>query len=451
MIKYFIGFMMWVSKVPFDTYVILCLEERSMTRKNIIILAIAAAVVVAGIAGFVLKKPGKIEDFENAVTTVDKIEIPEGTRIVALGEATHGNKEFQELKLEVFQTLVEKSKVRALILEGDFGGCALANKYIQGGDGTAEEVTRKLGYRIYRTDEMCALVQWMHDYNMTAEESQKVRLYGMDIQSDIWNIQLIKELYQELDEAKCKDYSDRMDTYLGTEDDAYNPAEYDNIISLMDEIGADIESNKDAYVAKVGQAMVETGEQATVAIKCYMELLEKQNYSNKFRDTKMKEFVDWTLEIEEREYKSELMLASHNGHMTQQYSSPATFLGKYLNDEYGDAYFAIGTDFYYTRDNVPGKDGRMVTEICSKDKLAYQVKYMDEDKVYIDFGKVDPNSKLGKIVNKRMWMGSVGEGYNFLTKILKNAHSINYVPSDIYDAMIVYYEVNPIEIWEKQD
>ncbi|MBP3233912.1 MAG: erythromycin esterase family protein [Eubacterium sp.] len=422
-----------------------------MNRKNIIILAIAAAVVVAGIAGFVLKKPGKIEGFENAVTTVDKIEIPEGTRIVALGEATHGNKEFQELKLEVLQTLVEKSKVRALILEGDFGGCALANKYIQGGDGTAEEVTRKLGYRIYRTDEMCALVQWMHDYNMTAEESQKVRLYGMDIQSDIWNIQLIKELYQELDEAKCKDYSDRMDTYLGTEDDAYNPAEYDNIISLMDEIGADIESNKDAYVAKVGQAMVETGEQATVAIKCYMELLEKQNYSNKFRDTKMKEFVDWTLEIEEREYKSELMLASHNGHMTQQYSSPATFLGKYLNDEYGDAYFAIGTDFYYTKDNVPGKDGRMVAEICSKDKLAYQVKYMDEDKVYIDFGKVDPNSKLGKIVNKRMWMGSVGEGYNFLTKILKTAHSINYVPSDIYDAMIVYYEVNPIEIWEKQD
>ena len=46
-------------------------------------------------------------------------------------------------------------------------------------------------------------------------------------------------------------------------------------------------------------------------------------------------------------------------------------------------------------------------------------------------------------------MGSVGESYNILTKLLPMAHSINYVPSDIYDAMIVYYEVNPTEIWQK--
>lgn len=420
-----------------------------MTKKTkILIPIIATAVVVAGVLGFMFKKPGKIKGFEESVTTVDNIEIPEGTRIVALGEATHGNKEFQELKLEVFQTLVEKTNVRALILEGDFGGCALANKYIQGGEGTAEEVTKKLGYKIYRTDEMCELVQWMHDYNMTVSDDQKVRLYGMDVQSDIWNIQIIKELYQEVDETKYKDYSDRMDALLGTEDDAYNPDEYDNIISLMDEIGADIEANKDAYVEKVGLLQVETGHQATVAIKCYMELLEKQNYSNKFRDTKMKEFVDWTLEFEESEFNSELMMASHNGHMTQTTSSSATFLGVFLNEEYGDAYFAIGTDFYYTEDNLPGTDGRTVERICSKDKLAYQVKNMTEDKYYIDFGTVDPNSKLGKVVNNKMTMGSLGEGYNFITKLLPSAHSINLVPSDLYDAMIVYYEVGPIEIWD---
>lgn len=27
-------------------------------------------------------------------------------------------------------------------------------------------------------------------------------------------------------------------------------------------------------------------------------------------------------------------------------------------------------------------------------------------------------------------------------------HQINYAPTDMYDAMILYYEVNPIEIWE---
>ena len=416
-------------------------------KKKVLIPILAAAVVVAGILTFTFKKPGKIDGFEEAVTTVNSIEIPEGTRIVGLGEATHGNKEFQELKLEVFQTLVEKTNVRALILEGDFGGCAKANKYILGGEGTAEEVTRDLGYRIYRTDEMCALVQWMHDYNMTAPEDQKVRLYGMDIQRAMNAKNLIKEMYAAVDEGKCADYSDRMDQFVGVEDYEFGNTDYDKAVSLMDEIAGDIQANKEAYAGKTSIDEVELCEQATVAIKCYLDLNLKDNYSSKFRDTCMKEFVDWTLEREEREYKSELMMACHNGHMTQSFSSAATFLGTFLNEEYGDAYFAIGTDYYITHDNLPSNDTRVVKKFCSDDKLAYQVKNMDEDKYYIDFSQVDSNSKLGNVVNKRMKMGSLGEQYNIMVRLLSMSNSIRYTPSDLYDAMIVYYEVTPIEIW----
>ena len=417
-------------------------------KKKMLIPIIAAAVVVAGVLAFTLKKPGKIDGFENAATTVKGIEIPEGTRIVALGEATHGNKEFQELKLEVFQTLVEKTNVRALILEGDFGGCAKANKYIQGGEGTAEEVTRELGYRIYRTDDMCALVQWMHDYNMTAPEDQKVRLYGMDIQRAMNAKQLIKDMYAVVDANKGADYSDKMDEFVGTEDYEFGNTDYDKAVSLMDEIAGDIKANKDAYVEKAGLADVEISEQATVAIKNYLELNLKENYSNKYRDTKMKEFVDWALEVEEREHKGELMMSCHNGHMEQKAASSGTYLGRFLNEEYQDAYFAIGTGFYITNDNLPTNSGRVVKKICSDDKLAYQVKNMDGNEYYIDFSKVDSSSELGKVINKRMSMGSLGEQYNILIKMVKMWHTINAVPSDIYDAMVVYYEVTPITVWD---
>ncbi|MBR4992690.1 MAG: erythromycin esterase family protein [Lachnospiraceae bacterium] len=77
----------------------------------------------------------KIEGFDEVVTGIENIEIPEGVRIVALGEATHGNSEFQQLKREVFEILNEKHGIKALILEGDFGGCSLVNDYIQGGEG----------------------------------------------------------------------------------------------------------------------------------------------------------------------------------------------------------------------------------------------------------------------------------------------------------------------------
>ena len=67
---------------------------------------------------------------------------------------------------------------------------------------------------------------------------------------------------------------------------------------------------------------------------------------------------------------------------------------------------------------------------------------------YIDFSKVDSSSELGNVINSKMRMGSLGEQYNILIKMMKGAHSIKAVPSDIYDAMVVYYEVNPITVWD---
>lgn len=55
-------------------------------------------------------------NYVDGVEFKDDIVIPEGKRIIALGEATHGNKEFQELKLNVFKKLVEENGVRAFVI-----------------------------------------------------------------------------------------------------------------------------------------------------------------------------------------------------------------------------------------------------------------------------------------------------------------------------------------------
>ena len=51
--------------------------------------------------GFILFD--NINEFEKYAVTVEDISIPEQAKIVALGEATHGNQEFQQLKLDVFK------------------------------------------------------------------------------------------------------------------------------------------------------------------------------------------------------------------------------------------------------------------------------------------------------------------------------------------------------------
>ena len=113
-----------------------------MKKKTLIISGIIIAAIGAGIAAKAFMKPAKISSFSGNVTAVNELTVPDNARVIALGEATHGNKEFQQLKLRVFKRLVETTNVRALILEGDFGGCAIANEYINGGEGTADYVNR---------------------------------------------------------------------------------------------------------------------------------------------------------------------------------------------------------------------------------------------------------------------------------------------------------------------
>lgn len=63
---------------------------------------------------------------------VSTLDIPEQVKVVGLGEASHGVKEYQELKAEVFQTLVRDYGCRTFILECDFENALKVDPYING-------------------------------------------------------------------------------------------------------------------------------------------------------------------------------------------------------------------------------------------------------------------------------------------------------------------------------
>ena len=48
----------------------------------------------------------------------------------------------------------DSNGVRAFALEGDYGGCEQVNRYIHGGEGTAQEAAAAIGFSIYRTEEL---------------------------------------------------------------------------------------------------------------------------------------------------------------------------------------------------------------------------------------------------------------------------------------------------------
>ena len=405
-----------------------------------------AAVLLPGVDRGV--EASEISDFDNYVTSIEELSVPEGTRIVALGEATHGNREFQQLKREVFEILVRKYDVRALVIEGDCGGCTIINEYIQGGEGDDRELTKLLGYRLYRTDDMQELIRWMHDYNETAPEEGKVRLYGMDIQRSTFNIQVLKAFYDQVDPERAADVSGQLDDLFGTEEDGYDKERVDEIIASMDALSKELENRSEAYIEASDPDTYLRACLSAKALNCYIKYGEKENYSHRYRDESMKSMVDRILAHEELEHGSELMLACHNGHMTKNQSSRFTFLGKFLHDEMQDAYFAIGTDFYITSCNLPGNNGRMVKEFCSDDPLAYNMKDSSLDKGLLIFSNVDGESSLYPYISESIPTGSLGEAFTPLMLLMKSQYQLYFAPEEMYDAMILYYQTTPTQIWE---
>ena len=137
-------------------------------KSSLLFVAISLFVLLSGCG-----RGEAVDEADQYISTIEQIDIPDHVKVIGLGEATHGNIEFQELKKDVFEVLVKNENVRVFVLEGDFGGGQQINQFILNGNGTAEEAVNTLDYSIYKTEQMIDLVQWMHDYNATVSEDRE--------------------------------------------------------------------------------------------------------------------------------------------------------------------------------------------------------------------------------------------------------------------------------------
>ena len=436
--------------------------------------AIAALLTICGMFGC---GGGRKEDVEPYAKNVSALEIPAGVRIAALGEASHGNNEFQKLKLTVLQKLVEKTDIRAMGLEADFGGCAIANAYIAGNAGTAEDAVRSLGFQIYRTDNMLELVKWMHDYNMEAAPEEKVRLYGFDSQRFTYSGRILGEFYRTLIEKdfipaeQILDYSKAttdLKSYFGEE--TYANSGYEQADEFIHKVQEDLKKNEEAYKAFLKEYRESVGNdsqepivavasacdereaflylsQAAEGLRQYMAIRSSSQY-NQTRDKYMAENVQMLLDHEENVYGRPLMLSAHNGHVAKIVNSSYTNMGSYLHDKYDDAYYVIGTDYYETVCSLPTDNGREDFSFCSDDPVAKALTELEGNEHLILFGEVDATSKLYGMIHGQMKTGSLGEGYSPMMKIMKSTHQINFAPTQLYDAMIFVDQATPIRVWD---
>lgn len=102
--------------------------------------------------------------------------------VAAFGESYHTSGGFYRMKHRLLRFLVEQMGFRAFAIESSWQGALIADIYVHGGGGTAEQAISQ-HINVWQGTEYAELVKWIRDWNSTHSNSaDKVTLFGFDIQ-----------------------------------------------------------------------------------------------------------------------------------------------------------------------------------------------------------------------------------------------------------------------------
>ena len=409
-----------------------------------ILIFLVGLILLAGLGDFLwvnlpkLSARKNISDIEDYGKEVSEINLDDHVRLVGLGEATHGNSDFQDLKLEVLKTLVEKNNLKSFAIEADFGEGMIINNYIHGNK-RDENISRIFSFNIYHTKNMNDLINYMFDYNQKAKDEDKLSFYGFDMQNPEKSIELILDFCKENNILQERDL---QKDFSFIKDEKLKISQIKDKEALLLEIKAYADALSSPNAKILSRAITNV----LNSIKYYELDFNDYAKANNVRDEFMAENVKWISGFEKSRGNDLVLISGHNGHLAKRgkFYEP---MGSHLKEIFGEKYFIIGTDFYkgIVNINEVGPDNKRSNHVfVAADPLAYSARKF-KGKYYLDFTKVKEGETF-EFINKEINMGSLGEGYSPLMKFIPTSYRVKEIPKDLYDAMIFVYYAKPIAV-----
>jgi erythromycin esterase-like protein len=134
------------------------------------------------------------------------------SRIVLMGEATHGTHEFYQARMELTKLLISEKNFHAIAIEGDWPSAYPIHKYIQGKTKeNAEEALiefKRFPAWMWRNSLMVPFLEWLQAYNVVKDPKQKIGFYGLDLYSLHDSIKAVLD-YLKTHDAKAAEHAVR--------------------------------------------------------------------------------------------------------------------------------------------------------------------------------------------------------------------------------------------------
>lgn len=122
-------------------------------------------------------------------------------RVVLLGEATHGTREFYRWRAVITRRLVEEQGLRLVAVEGDWRPMLELNNALQPGAGTGALPAALRAFErwpewMWRNEEFADLLEWLRDWN-AKHPNDSVQVYGLDLYGFDRSLRAVEAFFRE--------------------------------------------------------------------------------------------------------------------------------------------------------------------------------------------------------------------------------------------------------------
>jgi erythromycin esterase len=266
-------------------------------------------------------------------------------RVVSLGEATHGTREFFQLKHRMLEMLVTRMDFNVFGIEATMPEGFDVNDYVLTGKGDPEKALGGLYFWTWDTEEVLDLIRWMRAWNADPKHKKKVKFYGVDMQSPERAAKVLRAYLHKVDptfEETARALLIRA-SLPATKMADRSPERAMQLLATLKPIMSAFEERRAAWEKRSSAAEWALAKQhATILAQCMQMDASPDNPS--VRDLAMAENVRWVLDHEGP--ASKMVLWAHNAHIGKiPYVGGIQSMGSVLKKALKDQLFTIGFAF----------------------------------------------------------------------------------------------------------
>ena len=269
-------------------------------------------------------------------------------RIVGLGEATHGTREFFQLKHRLLEWLVSERGFDLFGVEANMPEAFDLNEYVLTGRGDPRKALAGLYRWVSDTEEVLDLIRWMRRWNEDPKHRQ-VKFYGFDMLSAP---RAAKTVFDYLTLVAPREVATLtaplMPLRHSTDAEAigsWRPDEKESMKKAAQAVLDRFDASRAEWSARsTPDAWAVSRQHARVLVQFLGEFLGDTATAGDRRDEAMAENVGWILGHEGP--RSKIVLWAHDGHVAHGSQDPTWHpMGQFLTRTWGKAYVVVGLGF----------------------------------------------------------------------------------------------------------